>query len=230
MHSEEKIKAEKKAVAREAMDFLQDDITIGVGSGTTMAYFIKYLAKSLNSNELRNIQGVPTSLSVQNLMREKCIPIKDLKKGEIDVAIDGLDSIIPSQNIVIKGGGGACLQEKIVDYAADKLILIGDARKLNREFPVPIEVLPSAMEIIRPQIDQIGGKIQTRKAEKKLGPVISDNGNIISDIKFPKKRIVPSLENKLKSIPGVLETGLFTRDATILISLENGEEIREITI
>lgn len=225
------IEAEKQAVSREALKYLQDDMVVGIGSGTTVAYFIEFLAKSLESGKLKGIRGTPTSLSGRKLMKERGIPIENLREREhFDMAIDGLDSFLQRKNVVIKGGGAALLREKIVDYAADELLLIGDERKLNRDHLVPVEVLPAAVEVAKHNVAQIGGELRVRKAEKKLGPVISDNGNVIGDIKLPKEKITPRLETKLNLIPGILESGIFTRDSKILIGEKGGENIREFII
>lgn len=229
--SKNEIKAEKQAVSREAIKYLQDGMVLGIGSGTTVAYFIDYLAKSLESGELKGIRGTPTSFSGRKRMEEKGIPIVNLKERKrFDMAIDGLDSFLQRKNVVIKGGGAALLREKIVDYAADELFLIGDERKLNRDYLVPVEILPSALEVVKRNVAQIGGVLRVREAEKKLGPVISDNGNVIGDIDLPREKIAPKLENKLNLIPGILESGVFTRDSKILIGDEGGEKIKEFKI
>ncbi|NIQ07477.1 MAG: ribose 5-phosphate isomerase A [Candidatus Korarchaeota archaeon] len=228
-----KTELEKKAVAREALRYVHDNMTIGIGSGTTMTYFINYIGASLETGELQGLRGVPSSLSAKNLLLKKCIPVETLgtlKEGKIDVAVDGLDSFLQKQKVVIKGRGGAFLQEKIIDYTADGLILIGDARKVNQRVPVPIEVLPPAVATVKLQLEKFGGELMVRNAEKKLGPVISDNGNVICDVEFPTEQIRPELEGKLNAIPGLLETGIFTKDAKILIGYERGEKIEEHTM
>lgn len=225
-----KVELEKQKVAKKAVKYLNDCSVVGVGSGTTVGYFIKFLGKKLANNDLKNIKAVPTSLNVKYLLKSNKIPLIEDNEAKIDIAIDGLDSLLKETSIVVKGKGGAFLQEKIVDYIAKKLILIGDNRKLNRNVPVPIEVLPSALESVKYKVKKLGGKPKLRKAKKKVGPVISDNGNIICDIRFTKDQLAPKLERKLNVIPGILESGIFTKEAKVLIGYEGGNKVQTISI
>jgi ribose 5-phosphate isomerase A len=142
---------------------------------------------------------------------------------EIDLAVDGADSV--TKDALLKGGGGALTREKIIDYNAKRFIVIADESKVQEgvlEGPVNLEVLPFAAPLVMRQLKEHDPKIRMSKA--KLGPVISDNGSFIIDCRMrledPKKT-----EEWLKSMPGIIENGIFTRFDMIIIGNEKGHRI-----
>ena len=208
----------KKLVARAALEYIDDGMIIGVGSGSTVREFINLLA----SSRFR-VKCVPTSYDTELLLRSLGLHVLLLRDVEkIDVAVDGADSVHMEKQVIIKGGGGALLREKIVDYLADEFIVIVDESKVNRRFPVPIEILPFAYsKLLLRELSRFGVP-SLRLAKNKLGPVITDNGNWIIDLDIPSEKISRELETILNHIPGALENGVFTRAARILIANRDG--------
>ena len=202
----------KRMVGIRAADFVKDGMMVGIGTGSTVAFFIEELGRRVK--EGLHIIGVPTSYAAKLSCIQQGIPVSDcMLFDHLDIAIDGADEIDPSLN-AIKGGGAAHTNEKIIASMADEFILIADESKMVSslcvDFPLPVEVIPAALTYAEKRIRQLGGIPSLRNAVHKDGPVISENGNLILDIKFQH---VPSdlalLDSQLKNIPGVLETGLF---------------------
>ena len=204
----------KKAVAEAAVKEVTSNMIVGLGSGSTAAIMIKTLANKIKAGELKNIRGVPTSFQSEVLALELGIPLIDLASvSQIDLAIDGADEVNPDYQL-IKGGGACHVREKLVASKADKLLIVVDQTKLvenlNEVFPLPVEVLPSAWKQVKDVIEKMDAKCNLRMAEKKAGPIVTDEGNLILDVLFnggiknPKK-----IELLINNIPGVLENGLF---------------------
>jgi len=203
----------KQQVAKAAIDLVQSGTVVGLGSGSTAALAIQYLGERLRSGELTNIQGVPTSFQATVLAREYQIPLVTLDEIEtIDIAIDGADEVDPHHNL-IKGGGAAHMREKIVDSLATEFIVVVDSSKLSDRlgslFKVPIEVLPMALVPVMRAIKVLGGEPELRMAVKKAGPVVTDQGNLVVDVKFAQIPDPVAMEKELNNIPGVLENGIF---------------------
>jgi ribose 5-phosphate isomerase A len=203
----------KQNAAVAAATHVKDGMIIGLGSGTTAAYAILALAERKKHENIQ-IKGVPSSYQAFSLAIQGGIPITTLEEHPtIDVNIDGADQIDPSLNL-IKGMGAALAREKIVASASMKNIFIADEKKKVKMLgessqPVPIEVLFFGVALVQQRIRAIGGSPMIREAKGKLGPVISDNGNVIMDITFGEISDPQQLERELKMIPGVVETGLF---------------------
>ena len=204
----------KKAVAEAAVNEVTSNMIVGLGSGSTAAIMIKTLANKIKTGELKEIRGVPTSFQSEVLALELGIPLIDLVSvDQIDLAIDGADEVNPSYQL-IKGGGACHVREKLVASKANKLLIVVDQTKLvknlNEEFPLPVEVLPSAWKQVKDVIEDMDAQCKLRMAEKKAGPVVTDEGNLILDVLFngginnPKE-----IELQINNIPGVLENGLF---------------------
>ena len=204
----------KKAVAEAAVNEVTSNMIVGLGSGSTAAIMIKTLANKIKIGELKEIRGVPTSFQSEVLALELGIPLIDLVSvDQIDLAIDGADEVNPSYQL-IKGGGACHVREKLVASKANKLLIVVDQTKLvknlNEEFPLPVEVLPSAWKQVKDVIEDMDAQCKLRLAEKKAGPVVTDEGNLILDVLFnggiknPKE-----IELQINNIPGVLENGLF---------------------
>jgi ribose 5-phosphate isomerase A len=148
------------------------------------------------------------------LAAELGIPLKSLNAIErIDLAIDGADEVDPSFQL-IKGGGACHVQEKLVAHRADRFVVVVDASKLverlNLGFLLPVEVLPGAWRQVRGDLASMGGTAELRMAARKAGPVVTDQGNLVLDVKFAAGIAEPaSLEKEINNLPGVLENGLF---------------------
>ncbi len=204
----------KKAVAEAAVQEVTNNMIVGLGSGSTAAIMINTLANKIKAGELKNIRGVPTSFQSEVLALELGIPLIDLVSvSQIDLAIDGADEVNPDYQL-IKGGGACHVREKLVASKADKLLIVVDQTKLvknlNEVFPLPVEVLPSSWKQVKDVIEDMDAKCKLRMAEKKAGPVVTDEGNLILDVLFNGGINNPrEIELKINNIPGVLENGLF---------------------
>lgn len=211
----------KQIVGEKAATYIKDGMTVGLGTGST-AYFAIVKIGEMVKNGLK-IQGVPTSKSTEELALSLNIPllaIADVIK--IDITIDGADEFDNYKNL-IKGGGAALLREKIIASVTDFYIIIADAAKKSDvlgSFALPVEVTPFAKEITLMQLTALGCHAKFR--EKNGALVITDNQNLIADCKFDKITDPAELNLKINQIPGVVENGLFTGMADLIIS-EDGK-------
>ncbi|GAA5818497.1 MAG: ribose-5-phosphate isomerase RpiA [Methanobrevibacter sp. CfCl-M3] len=214
----------KKIVGFEAAKEVKDGDIVGLGTGSTMEYFIKKLGERIENEEIE-IMGIPTSYQSFLLAKELNIPVTTLDEYDIDIAIDGADEIDKDLNL-IKGGGGAHTLEKIVDYSAKVFIVIADESKLVENLgnsPVPLEIISESVKPVFSTLRDMGSEPIIRMAKHKVGPVISDNGNFIIDAKFPIVNNPVQLEKDLNSIPGVVENGIFSQMTDkAIIACENG--------
>lgn len=210
----------KRNAALEAVKHVKDNFVMGLGSGSTAAYAIKEIGNRIKREKIR-VSAVPTSYQAFTLAVKHGIAITTLEEHPtLDLTIDGADQIDDELNL-IKGMGGALTREKIVASASKKLVIIADERKKVKvlgesNHPVPIEVIPFATPIVMHKIKEMGGKPFLRESIKKVGPVITDNGNIITDVNFGLVHEPAELNHKLKGIPGVVETGLFVKMADLI--------------
>jgi len=202
----------KKRAALEAVKHIKNGHVLGLGSGTTASYAIQEIGKIIHQKNWQ-ILGVPTSHQAFLLAVDCGIQITTLNEHpQLDLTIDGVDQVDPNLNM-IKGMGGALTREKIVASASKLNVIVADetklVKKLGLNHPVPIEVLPYAVATVTSKIRGIGGKPVLRVGEGKAGPVVTDNGNFILDVRFQPFKSLSQLNTKLKLIPGVIETGLF---------------------
>lgn len=207
--------AKRLAVAK-AAEQIKDGFIVGLGSGSTIAAGIDEIAKVLKERNLKAL-FIPTSHQI-----ELAAITHGLKLGlfteypEPDLAIDGADQVDEGLNL-IKGGGAALAREKVVDASSKRLLIAVDeqklVKKLGEQQPVPVEVLPFAHQAVIRKISKIGGKPVLREGKGKVGPIVTDNGNFIVDADFGPIGDPTDLEKQLKSIPGIIETGLFVKMA-----------------
>jgi len=203
--------AGKQSAALAALDYIEDDMIIGIGSGSTVAHFIQAL-KSVKGK----IEGaVASSVASANLLKACSIPLLDLNSvHELPLYVDGADEINAARQM-IKGGGGALTREKIIATVAKKFICIADESKLVDtlgEFPVAVEVIPMARSYVARELVQLGGDPVYREG------FVTDNGNVILDVYNLKMLNPVSLEDKIKNIVGVVESGIFAkRTADVLL-------------
>jgi ribose 5-phosphate isomerase A len=201
----------KKMAGYEAAQEIKDGQVVGLGTGSTTHYFIEKLGMRIKEEEIQ-LLGIPTSYQSFFLAKEWNIQVTSLEEHDVDVAIDGADEIDPDLNL-IKGGGAAHTLEKIVDYAADKFIVIADDSKIVEKlgkFPVPLEVIPSSSRMVLHALNDLNAVGKIRMAQMKDGPVITDQGNFVIDADFGLLKDPCELEIVLNSIPGVLENGIFS--------------------
>ena len=204
----------KQAVAQAAVEQFRDGMIVGLGSGSTAALMIQGLGQRLASGQLKDIVGVTTSFQGEVLAAELGIPLLSLNAvSRIDLAIDGADEVDPSFQL-IKGGGACHVQEKLVAARAERFVVVVDSTKLverlNLDFLLPVEVLPGAWRQVQQRLSAMSGKAELRMADRKAGPVVTDQGNLVLDVRFDGGIANPlDLERTINNIPGVLENGLF---------------------
>ena len=214
----------KYVAAKRAVEFVEDGMKLGLGTGSTAAWMVRCLAERVRKEDLR-IQGVPTSAHTANLARELGLEVITLDEaGRLDITIDGTDEF-DSNLSLIKGGGGALLQEKIVASASDKMIVIADFDKCVThlgQFPLPIEVLGFGLKSTQNQIasllatqDVAGRDITMRMAGD--APFMTDEGNYILDLHLGRIFNPTKLAIALNQVPGVVENGLFINICDLVV-------------
>ena len=219
---------EKKAVARASLKFIQDGQVVGLGSGSTSAYFIQFLGERVRAG-LR-VRGIPTSVRAQRLAEECGIPLTTLDQVQtIDVDVDGADEFDPQLRL-IKGGGGALLREKIVASVSKKFVVIADSSKrvpILGKFPLPVEVIGFAEPLLTKRIAAQGATVSVRRSPD--GTIFkTDEGHHILDCHFGQIPDPPALARTLSDMPGVVEHGLFINMASVVL-LPRGDKVVEIS-
>jgi ribose 5-phosphate isomerase A len=209
----------KEMAAKAAVEALvRSGMKLGLGTGSTAMPAVRHIGALMAQGRLKNILAVPTSLQTLMECETWGVPLATLNsagiQGRLDLTIDGADEADP-ENRVIKGGGGALLLEKIVAYASDSYCIVADESKLvdhlGLRFPLPLELVPEARLPVARALEKYGAEPVLREAVRKAGPVITEHGNLILDIRF-KAPVDPAvLEQELNQIPGVVENGFFTR-------------------
>lgn len=206
----------KKAAGEKAATFIQPGMTIGLGTGSTAYWAIEKIG-ALVAEGLQ-IQAIATSVQSERQAMGLGIPLISFAElDHIDVDIDGADEVDEHLNL-IKGGGGALLREKIIASASKKMIVVVDESKLVKrlgKFPLPLEVIPFGWEVTIRKIQDLGCRATVRTKDDQ--PFITDNGNYIIDCRFAEIISPASLNDQLKAIPGVVETGLFIGIAAMAI-------------
>src|SRR6266851_4025347 len=218
---------EKEAAARASLRFVRDGQIVGLGTGSTAAYFIQLLGDAVK-NGLR-VRGIPSSVRSREQAASLGIPLTTLDEcQEIDVTVDGADEVDPELRL-IKGGGGALLREKIVASATKQLVIVADATKrvpvLGR-FPLPVEVIKFAQPVVVKKIEALGAQVGLRRAADGK-PYLTDENNYILDCRFGKIPDADGLARQLSDMPGVVEHGLFIGMASVVL-VANGSEIVEL--
>ena len=208
----EKIKnrEEKEKIAKIIADKVQDGDVIGFGSGSTSYLTAIEIAKKVQMEKL-NIVAIPTSHEIKMLCTYLEIPTATLEEKKPDWCFDGADEV-DHDNWMIKGRGAAMFNEKLNIVASNKTYILVDeskiVNKLGTNFSIPVECNPKAINLVKEELYKLGAEsIELRLALRKDGPVITENGNLILDVKF--NNIDQMLEKKIKNITGVIESGLF---------------------
>jgi ribose 5-phosphate isomerase A len=221
------VAAAKRRAGEAAADRVEDGAVVGLGTGSTAAHAIRALGRAVADG--LDVRGIPTSHGARTLAREAGVPLTSLEVATPDVAIDGADQLVGGD--CIKGGGAAHAREKVVDAAADRLVLVVDDRKLadRLDHPVPVEVLPDAVPTVRAAVARAGGEPTLRAAERKDGPVVTDNGNLVLDCAFGAVEAPGELADRLAAMPGVVAHGLFVGLAdAALVGTADGVEYRSL--
>ncbi len=207
MKSTEGSEAAKRRAGESAADRVEDGMVVGLGTGSTTAHAIRALGDRVDSG--LDIGGIPTSYQSRALAREVGIPLVTLEDAAPDLAIDGADQFAGPH--LVKGGGAAHAREKVVDAGADRFLVVADETKRADvlDHPVPLEVLPDAAPTVERAVEAAGGDPTLRAAERKDGPVVTDNGNLVLDCAFGAIEDPEALTGTLSAIPGCVEHGLF---------------------
>jgi len=204
--------AAKKRAAIEAVKLVKDGFVLGIGAGTTVAYVVKAIGRKIKEEHIR-VLAVPSSNQTFQLAKECDIPLTTLNEHpSLDLDIDGADQIDEDLNL-IKGMGGALTKEKIVASASKFFVIVADETKLTdvlgRKQPLPIEVLPFALPLVSSKIKMLGGQPILKMSKDGSGPFVTDNGNYVLNVEFGVINNPSQMDRTLRSIPGVIETGLF---------------------
>ncbi|MFN3823010.1 MAG: ribose-5-phosphate isomerase RpiA [Pseudorhodobacter sp.] len=214
----------KFVAARRAVDFIEDRMKVGLGTGSTAAWMVRCLAERVREEGLR-VTGVPTSSRTAELARQLGIPITSLDEAKwLDLTIDGADEFDPGLNL-IKGGGAALLQEKIVATASDQMIVIADAAKEVAQlgaFPLPIEVIPFGWQTTKALVEEMLVSLDVMNRDVSLrmngaAPLVTDEANYILDLHLKRIGNPRQLAMVLNQIPGVVENGLFIDICDIVV-------------
>jgi len=217
---------EKQAAARAAAELVEAGQIVGLGSGSTAAHFVRFLAERVRQG--LKIVGIPTSQATKELAEQLGIPLTTLETHpEIDIDIDGADEI-DSQLNLIKGGGGAFLREKIVASVSRRFVVIGDsAKQVARlgKFPLPVETIPFAQALIARQVQTLGAKVALRRSADG-NAYVTDEGHHILDCTFGEIADAAALAQKLRAIPGVVEHGLFIGMAEMALVGRDGDVVQ----
>jgi ribose 5-phosphate isomerase A len=227
MDADDRERAKRNAGER-AAEAVEDGHVVGLGSGSTAAAAIRALGRRVDGG--LDVRGVPTSFQARELAREAGIDLVGLDQVEtLDLAIDGADQVADGD--AIKGGGASHAREKVVDAAAERLLLVVDPTKESAvlDRAVPVEVLPDARTTAAAAVAELGGEPELRAAERKSGPVVTDNGNLVLDCAFGPVDDPAALGRDLAAIPGVVAHGLFVgMAAKIYVGRADGVTVRTV--
>lgn len=219
----------KQLAAEKAVSFLDNGMTIGLGTGTTAYWAIEKIGEKVK-NEGWKIKAIATSVRSEEQARGLGIPIVDFSTAKsIDVTIDGADET--DENLqLIKGGGGALLREKIVATNSKQMIVVADESKWVKmlgRFPLPVEVVHFGWERTFDKLQLLG--CEAKRRMNGTEPYLTDNGNYIVDCSFVEIRDAPALHESVNAITGVVDNGLFIRIASKLVLGFNNGETRVIS-
>ena len=210
----------KEALGRQMADKVADGQVIGVGSGSTAYLAVLAIGERVQREKL-SVTVICTSPELTLACAAVGLPVASLLQARPDWAFDGADEVDPGRNL-IKGRGGAMFMEKVLMWASPRNFILVDPSKLvpklGSKFAIPIEVLPVALRLVEHELRAVGATEMTlRLAVGKDGPIVTENGNFILDVRFGQ--VHKELERDIKAIPGVIESGLFWgRDVEIVVS------------
>ncbi|WP_294620792.1 ribose-5-phosphate isomerase RpiA [uncultured Roseovarius sp.] len=214
----------KFVAAKRSVDYVEDGMRVGLGTGSTAAWMVRCLGELVRDEGLK-IKGVPTSTRTAELAREVGIEVVSLDEAKwLDVTIDGADEFDGNLNL-IKGGGGALLQEKIVATASDQMVVIADIGKEVEtlgNFPLPVEVIPFGWQTTKSLIEEmlVSMDVLGRDATLRMNgerPFVTDEGNYILDLHLGRIGNANQMAMVLNQMPGVVENGLFIDICDVVI-------------
>lgn len=220
----------KRQAAERAVELVEPGMKLGLGTGSTARLVLEAIAARRERGELTNVVGVPTSSDTRAYASELGIPLATLdEEPQLDLTLDGADEVDPKLDL-IKGLGGALLWEKIVASATDRLVIVVDESKLVQQLgtrsPLPVEVIPFGWRTLLDPLRAMGAEFELR-VEEEGEPFVTDGGHYILDCEFPGGIADPArVEDRLRSLPAVVESGLFIAMAeTVVVGRPHGPEI-----
>ena len=222
----DKKRREKEKAAESASSLISDGMLVGLGTGSTAEIVIREIGNRIKTEEFE-ILGVPTSLRTEMMAIECGIPITTLSEHpSLDICIDGADQVDSELNL-IKGGWGSHTREKIVSYAAKKLVICVEEEKIMEQLskPVPLEVLPYAVKIVEKQVKKLGGEPALRSEGTRGGYSVTEHGNLVIDADFGVIHNPKEMSAALSSVVGSLEHGIFTNAAEVHVGNEKGVRV-----
>ncbi|MCG1004396.1 MULTISPECIES: ribose-5-phosphate isomerase RpiA [Halobacterium] len=211
----------KQRAGEAAADDVEDGMVVGLGTGSTAAHAIRAIGE-----RGLDVEGVATSYQSRQLAIDAGIPLTTLEEASVDLAIDGADQVAGMD--LVKGGGAAHAREKYVDASADRFVVVADPSKEVDvlDFPIPVEVLPDARPVVAERVRELGGEPELRTAERKDGPVVTDNGNLVLDCEFGRVDDPEAVAAALSSLPGAVEHGLFVGVAdAVYVGTDDGVRV-----
>lgn len=226
----------KANAAAAALEYIEDGMTVGLGTGSTAKFFVEMLAEEVADGMF--VRGVPTSEQTKRLAESHGIPLLPVERVErIEVTVDGADEV-DGQGRLIKGGGAALLREKIIANATDHMVVIADPSKQVEtlgEFPLPVEVTQFGFTItakkVHDALEEAGVKrphVKLRQTDGRAAPIVTDGGNFILDCHCGAIPNSEQLAFLLSNIPGVVEHGLFLNLArTVIIGKDDSATVFE---
>lgn len=210
----------KEIVAKHSIEYIKDKKIIGIGTGKT----VRKLIEIINDIDIfRTKQYIASSIDSEIELSRRGFQVLSLFSGVIpDVYIDSFDFLIRESNgkvVLIKGGGGALFREKLLTVNSKERIFIGEISKLKvpKILQIPIEIVPVSLSYVLLDLTNKGFKVKVRESQGKMGPVMSDNGNIILDVEVYNDQDLCKINTELSNIVGVVETGIFCDSYDIII-------------
>jgi ribose 5-phosphate isomerase A len=221
---------DKQAVALEAASYVQHDMIVGLGTGSTANYFIEALAERQKTEQLRVTTVASSNISMIKAQSAGLTVLSLSQLSQIDLYVDGADEITPD-NTLLKGRGYDLVMEKLLAKAAKQFIVVADKSKLvdrlGTNYPIPIEVMPFAWQAAKRSIEALGGVGDLRPNAAKDGLSITSHGSLVLDMRFEASLDAHALNALLNNVPGVVEHGIFAKLAgTILIADQGHIETR----
>lgn len=216
---------EKRLVGEAAALEVEDGMSLGLGTGSTVRFFAEALGRRIREEGLR-LKAIPTSHQSMTLAEANGIPVTNWAETDrLDLVVDGADEVAPDLSM-IKGGGGALLYEKIVASHSARGLFIADSSKLVRRlgaFPLPVEVTPFGHTVTARTLETLGAAVAPRETES--GILRTDDGHLLYDCRFGAIEDPARLERELAAIPGVVESGLFVALVDRLFACRDGQVV-----
>lgn len=203
---------DKECVALRAVEQVNKGMLVGLGTGSTADYFIEALARRNHSDGL-DVKVVASSLVSTLKAQEMGLSVVSLEHiGQLDIYVDGADEVTPEMTL-LKGRGYDLVREKLLAHAADVfMVLVDDSKLVQRigdRFPIPVEVMPFAWQMVKRSIEDLGGKAQLRRNAANDGWAITSYGSLVLDISFEPELDAGTINTTLNALPGVVEHGIF---------------------